>query len=99
MKFSLQIPAQPGYFVLDLVRDETGYPTVDKVGIVAWAFEAGDELSIPYPVTMGGVRTDSPMACTPSGVFDSSGVWRAPSALSWQTDLQTAHRAKSGGVK
>lgn len=38
MKFSLQIPAQPGYFVLDLVRDETGYLTVDKVGFVAWAF-------------------------------------------------------------
>lgn len=98
MKFSRQIPAQPGWFVISLLSDETGFPVaVDQESIVAWAFEEGDECSIPYPVTMGGVRTDDPVIVNPAGSVDSVGHDTAPTLACWLADAQEAHRTAKGG--
>lgn len=99
MKFSRQIPSQPGYFVLDLLCDGAGCPvSVDQANVIAWAFEMDDELSIPYPVTLNGVRTDSPHLLAGSyGVVDAVGVWCAASPGCWLSDARAARRSANGG--
>ena len=93
MSFSRQIAAQPGWFVLSVLHDETGLPVAaDQAEIVAWAFEEGDELCIPYPVTMYGVQTDDQPVLKPSGVVDSVASESAPTVFAWIEDLQAEFR-------
>lgn len=92
MIFSRQIAALPGWSVLTVLYDDAGLPIdAEQSEIVAWAFIDGDELSVPYPVTMSGVQTNDPPIRKPSGGVDALDC-DAPTVAAWIEHLQAQLR-------
>lgn len=61
--------ADAGYYVLVIVRHSNGEPaTVEHHSVLHWGYEKNDELSIPYPITLGGVVVDDLHILRPDGV-------------------------------
>lgn len=64
-KYINAIPAAPGYFVLEAVRDENGEPIALKHPVVGWVVER--ETLAAVPVTLDGVSDDFFSVLLPDG--------------------------------
>ncbi|MET3134759.1 hypothetical protein AAKU55_005061 [Oxalobacteraceae bacterium GrIS 1.11] len=95
LKFMATIPANPGFYVLEMLHDESGHPSeAIKCPVLAWALEGN--ILAPYPVTSEGVQFDTPYVLQPDGtverVFDS---W-FPSLDEWMTSQKNDRIEKQG---
>ncbi len=67
------IPAQPGFFVIEVLCEDDGRPVAtDSRAVIAWAME--DSLLIPYPVTLYGVQTEACFILQPDGTVERPNI-------------------------
>lgn len=63
--------AEAGYYVLLVIPARDGIPAaVERQAVLHWGYEKGDELSIPYPITLGGVVVDDSHILRPDGAIE-----------------------------
>ena len=64
-------PAEPGYYVLAVVPASDDVPAdVELHAVLHWGYEKEDQVSIPYPITLGGVNVEGPHILRPDGAIE-----------------------------
>lgn len=97
IKFVKTIPANPGFYVLEAIEDDKGYPVeTDKSHVVAWALD--DDLFLPYPITLYGVRTENVYILQPDGTVELPNVCWFLSEDSWLKTQQQKYTEKHSGA-
>jgi hypothetical protein len=65
--------ADAGYFVLVIVPASGGLPAdVELHAVLHWGYEKNDQISIPYPITLGGVVVENPHILRPDGAVEQA---------------------------
>ena len=87
LTFTQTIPANPGYSVLSVLRDDNNFPAViHRDPVVAWALES--DSSTPFLITLDGLQTEFQAIERPDGEVDAAiGDWY-PSAARCVHDMQ-----------
>ena len=89
--------AQPGFFLLMVIRDDAGSPVgVDKHAVLGWALDG--ELLIPAPITLCGVQVEGAYVLQPDGSVERANNDWFSSEAAWFSDQMreyfTAHVGK-----
>lgn len=89
------IPANPGFFVMQTLSDDNGYPAeFYKNPVVAWAF--GVDCLVPCPVTLDGVAAGDAFILEPGGSVERPNIDGFPSVDAWLKSQQLDYLEKQG---
>lgn len=80
--------AQPGFFVLELMRGNGDEIEPIQYPVLFWAIES--ESLAPYPITLEGIKTESNYILQPDGSVERPGIDGFGSVDAWLT-----HQKKS----
>jgi hypothetical protein len=97
------VPAQPDFYELEYIGEDTGGPAVSRTPVVAWQMvpcgptNDGDPRYRAYPVTIHDDRrwqVDLPIAC-PDGIVRTAGSADYESEGQWFEDKKKQDYARS----